>query len=233
MALDFTKKNVAAMAKALEPEYDGMVAELKAHKKALKAAEDDFEREGYERLVKIVTEQIEQVEEFALAALNTALDVIEDRAKFTVVGQVKTETIPSDCDEPTHRRIKGDKVALGLYATETKAREDAIRLGYSTQTHETAKVWVLPVHHGTPTEWYKRRKEEQKLADAADSSYRERELQRRIRWYEEHPGEPAPLDWTVEVAFESQTEECEACKGMGRVPKADLKRRADLDRVWN
>ena len=167
-------------------------------------------------LAKVLDEEYDSAEEAAEAAMLAAFEMYEARAKFTVVGQVK---------QPDG---KGDKVALGWYATENQATQDALKLTYSTQTHEEHRAWVLKVHHGTPNDYYIDRKKAKKADAAADASYRQREMQRRIQWFEDHPGEQPPLDWTIQVAFDNQTDECEACKGMGRIPKPELPRRIEL-----
>lgn len=168
MAVNFTKRNVAAMAEALDQEY-------------------------------------ETLDDAAAAALEAAVKIIESRAKFTVVGQVK------------HPENKGDKIALGWYVTEKQALEDALKLTMSNQTHEEAYAWVLGIHHGTPFDWYKGRKRDRLSEELADLRWSERELQRRIEWFEQHPGAEAPKDWGV-VPYQSATQLCDRCYGTGRYP---------------
>lgn len=178
----------------------------------------NFTKANVSVMAEVLDRDYETVEEAARAALDAAMEIAAKRAKYTVVGQINGN---------------GDKVALGWYPTEKQAREDALRLAYSHITHEEARAWVLPIHHNTPHSWYKVRKEAAKADDLADASYRERELQRRIEWCRNHPDEPLPLDWTVEIASEADTSECEACGGVGRVPRDDIPRRESLDRTYN
>lgn len=191
---------------------------LKAGKTEVRAVAAAIEPE----FKNLTPEQRLEVEEVALAALEVAWEQYEKKAKFTIVGQVATK--PGE--EP------GDKVALGRYGTETQAKAAALGLAYSAQTHESAFVWVLPVFHGTPNDWYKARKAN-RGESLADLPFREAELQRRLQWCADHPDEPLPLDWTVDIASDKQVTQCPACKGLGRVPQDETPTRGDLPRVWH
>lgn len=149
----------------------------------------------------------ETVEDAALAALEAALDIIKARAKFTVVGQVKTKD------------ASGDKVALGWYPTLTQATQDALKLTYSTQTHEEHLAWVLPIFNDTPNAYYVSRKKAKSADEIADKSFRERELARRVAWFEDNPGAQPPKEWGVSIPLESDLSECPLCDGMGKVVK--------------
>jgi hypothetical protein len=179
-----------------------------------------FTKKHVGSMAEVLDGDYETVEEAAKAALEAALDIIKDRARFTVVAQIDAK--PGE--EP------GDKIALRWHATEKQAIEDALKTAYSTQTHEEAHAWVLPIFNDSPSAYYSSRKKDRKAAELENSSYRERELQRRVQWVEDHPDEPLPLDWTVFVATQSQTTECETCKGMGRIPDEAIKRRADNEK---
>lgn len=187
-----------------------------------------FGKRDVNKMADVLDAEYETVEEAAQAALEAAMSIIEAKAKFTVVSQVSYTD--NEWVKPSDPRA--EKVALGWYSTEKQALDDALKMAYSTQTHEEHRSWVLPLHHGTPNDYYVARKKAKKAQEAGDTSYREKELQRRIKWIEEHPGEKLPEDWTVEVASEADTDECEVCKGMGRVPKAHLTRRADTVRYY-
>lgn len=203
MALSFGKRDVAKMAAVLDPEYVGQVTEVRSLKRELKAAEPDKQEDLARRLAEY-EELVAQVEEFAAAALDQAMQIIEDKAKFTVVGQVKK----SD--------RKGDKIALGWYATEGQALTEAMSLTYSTQTHEEHLAWVLPVFHGTPNSYYQARKARRKAQTAADSSFREQELQRRIKWCADHPGQAPPKEWGA-IPADRELTECPMCSGVGQL----------------
>lgn len=156
-------------------------------------------------------EQQSELLDLASTALDEAYDLIQKKGKFTLAGRVKRDGSADEVEG-------GDIVALGLYQTEKQALNDALKLAYSTQTHESHSVLVLPVFPGTPSAYYKSRKKNAEEREAASRSYMERELQRRVKWCEEHPGEPTPLEWGV-IPFESGTVECGECLGVGRVKR--------------
>jgi hypothetical protein len=148
------------------------------------------------------------VHEAAQRALEAAWERYEAVAKYTVVGQVK---------QPDN---KGDKVALGWFRTRAQAMAPALSLAYSAQTHEEARAWVLPLHHGSPFDWYKARKAVQQ-ATSDEVPWRERELRRRIEWVAEHPGEPLPPEFGVTL-FDNNAEVCKTCHGTGKTVREDL-----------
>jgi hypothetical protein len=176
------------------------------------------------RMAEVLDGEYETVEDAAKAAMAEAFEIVQERAKFTVVGQVMrvgNKTLaPSDED--------ATKFALGWYATQKQATDDALRVALSTQTHEEARAWVLPIFNGTPSAFYQARKSERNELTSQEGSYREAEIARRTKWFEDNPGAKIPDDWTVDVAGESQTQTCPTCHGIGRTPKDDVPLRADL-----
>lgn len=187
-----------------------------------------FTKKHVQRMAEVLDQDYETVEEAAKAALDAAYEIVVERAKFTVVGQIRRteneEIHPSD--------ERATKYALGWYATEKQALSDALKAALSTQTHEESRAWVLPIHNVTPSAFYQERHKKRKAEAIEDASYREAELARRERWVEENPGKPLPLDWTVEIACEAQTKLCKACDGLGRIPNDDLFTRADLPKTY-
>jgi hypothetical protein len=159
-------------------------------------------------MAEVLDEDFETVDEAAAAVLDTAWEIVQQRAKFTVVGQAQGRG-----DEPA-----GDKVALGWYATQRQATNDALKLAYSAQTNETHLAWVLPVFHGTPNDYYVSRKNARKDVAIADGSARERELQRRLQWCKDHPNDPPPERWGL-IPFDSEVTDCERCNGTGKRAK--------------
>lgn len=157
-------------------------------------------------LAALLNEDHDSAEDAARAVLEAAWQMYEERAKYTVVGQVKSGD------------RKGDKIALGWYSTAGQAKAEGLKLAYSAQTHEEHWTWVLPVWHGTPHSYYAKRKHDLKLEALADLTFRERELQRRIEWCNQHPGEPTPEEWGA-LLYESQTVQCDHCDGVGRIKK--------------
>lgn len=155
-------------------------------------------------MAEVLDGDYETVEEAARAALSAALEIIYKRGRYTVVGQVVTKD------------NSGDKIALGLYATEKQALTDALSLSFSTQTNERHLAWVLPVWNGTPFSYYQERKRRLKQEELSNTSYLQRELARRVQWLEDHPDDPVPEEWGV-IPFASETTECSTCNGTGRV----------------
>jgi hypothetical protein len=212
VGLSFGKRDVAKMAAALEPEYADWLKRHKALVKEAKEAEGDT-RELDNEITRLGG-MLDEVEEIARGALDAAMSIVEGKAKYTVVGQVNA---PDN---------KGDKVALGWYATAKQAESDGLKLTYSSITHETARAWVLPIHHDTPHSWYGERKAESKADDIGDGSFREHELQRRIEWVKEHPDEPVPEDWGL-IPWGSEVRDCPTCEGAGKVALNDNEERED------
>jgi hypothetical protein len=172
-----------------------------------------FGKRDIARIVDVIDREYATAEEAAEAALVAAYEVIKAKAKFTVVGQLATiagEKIP--VDDP-----RAEKVALGWYGTEKQALDDALRLFYSTQTHETHRAWVLPIHNDTPSAYYVGRKKHKQAEAAADVPARERTLAERIQWVEDNPGVAPPQHWGVEPA-RHRLSQCQACFGVGKVP---------------
>lgn len=153
-----------------------------------------FTKKQVGRMADVLDQDYDTVEEAAQAALDCALELIAERGKFTVVGQLRLAG-PGEHVEPSDPRA--EKIALGYYATEKQATEDALKLAYSTQTGEEYRAWVLPVWHGTPASYYTDRKNTRKAKEMADRGYFEEELARRLEWVAEHPGEPTPEEWGV------------------------------------
>jgi hypothetical protein len=53
---------------------------------------------------------------------------------------------------------KAIRISLGWYSTEGEAKSAADSLWSSLASGEQFRVWVLPVHHGTPADFHKLRK---------------------------------------------------------------------------
>lgn len=167
-----------------------------------------FTKRQIASLAEVLDKDYSSAFEAAEAALAAAHEIIIQRARFTVVGQVKTKT----GDPP------GDKIALGWYATEGQATQDALKLTYSVQTHEEHRAWVLPIFNGTPNAYYVERKKRFKMEDLANKSFRERELARRSAWLEANPDEPIPEDWGL-IPFDAELTDCPMCDGSGKLKK--------------
>lgn len=165
-----------------------------------------FGKRDVAKMVAVIDQDFDTAEDAALAALEAAMQIIETKANFTVVGQVKTKD------------ASGDKIALAWYGTLNQATQDALKLTYSAQTHEEHFAWVLPIFHGTPANYYAKRKTEIKQAERENGSFWERELARRVEWIAARPGQQPPHEWNVVIPHYTRTEPCPFCDGAGRVP---------------
>lgn len=96
------------------------------------------------------------IEQVAMAAMKLAWEIYEQSAKFVVVGQVSYSPYAGGYLSP--RDPASSKFAIGPYKTENQATKDALSAAYSAATHEESRAWVLPLHSGTPNEFYKTRK---------------------------------------------------------------------------
>lgn len=105
------------------------------------------------KMVAVLDSSYDSAEEAAQAVLEAAFSIYEDKAQYTVVGQLYYNGGFYDPGDPA-----ADKVALGNYGTEKQAHEAARSLVFGSATNEQFRSWVLPVHHGTPNSWYVKRK---------------------------------------------------------------------------
>lgn len=117
---------------------------------------------GYGELDK---DQQAEVEAIAASVLDEAVALVLDRAKFTVVGQLRKApetrwTGPGEAD--------ASKGCLGFYSTAGEAQKAAEGLFYNSQTHEEWAAWVLPVSHATANDFHKARKIAKAEAAAAE-----------------------------------------------------------------
>lgn len=175
VSLKYGKGEVGAMATVLDPEYVEVAARVKARAKELKALEPGPERVALEEAGKGDAKLMEQIHEFAELALGTAEEIFEKRASYVVVGQLASTREDGTLDPSDPRAIK---LSLGWYSTEGDATKAAESLWQATATGDTFRVWVLPVHHGTPADLHAERKEQyqaeaEKRAEAARDKLRE------------------------------------------------------------
>jgi hypothetical protein len=133
------------------------------------------------RAAAVLDQEYDSVEDAAKAMLEFAFDLYEEKAKWTVVGQL----LRSDgtVDPAT---AEASKVALGAYGTETQALNAASSLVVSTQTNEMFRCWALPIWQGTPASFHKARKEAKK-SDAMGDTPADK-LIHINQWFAENPG---------------------------------------------
>jgi hypothetical protein len=148
-----------------------------------------FTKAHIKKMIAALDQDHGTMEDAACAALDVALEIIEKRAAFTVVGQLR---FPEGHLSPEEAR--SNMVALGWYATEGQGDAAAHSLVYSTATHETFKTWTLPIFNGTPAAYYTTRKQAREAAANALKSGPEAELQRRVQWFKDNPDAETP-DW--------------------------------------
>lgn len=109
----------------------------------------------------------------AKAALDAALSIIEERAKFAVVGQVY-KTAEHGEIPPSHEAAV--KVCLGVFESDTKANEAAGQMT-SNAAGDSLRTWVVPMFFGTPAAWHKERRDKlAALETKADEKRREKFL---------------------------------------------------------
>lgn len=146
-----------------------------------------FTKAHVKRVAAVLDQEFETAEEAAEAVLAEAFEIYEERAKFTVVGQL----IYRVGDGPLHPDDKrADKFSLGAYATETQANNAAASVRFNNSIEEF-RAWVLPIHHGTPAALFKQRKEERDEARLASRSRAERIVLERIQWHRDNPDQPS------------------------------------------
>ena len=136
------------------------------------------------RLVAVLEQDFGTVEEAAKAALAEAFAIYEDKAHFTVVGQLYY----GEGGYIDHEDAAAAKVALGRYGTEKQAQSAAESLVINGRGHEEFQAWVLPVWHGTPAAYFGERIEERKRQELLGKTGLEARLQRRQDWFKANPG---------------------------------------------
>lgn len=126
-------------------------------------------------MVGVLDEDHASMEDAALAVFAYAMEVFEQRANFTVVGQVRETKDKGRLKDGDPEAVK---VALGWYDTRGKAEGAASSWAYSAASGDHLNVLVLPVFHGTPAEWHKESREkttdsEIKAAEKREAAFRE------------------------------------------------------------
>jgi hypothetical protein len=120
----------------------------------------------------------------AKAALAEAFAIYEEKAKWTVVGQLYYD----EDGFIDHDDAAASKVALGRYGTEKQAESAAESLVINGRGHEEFRAWVLPVWHGTPAAYFAERAGERKRQELSGQTGLEARLQRRIDFFKDNPG---------------------------------------------
>jgi hypothetical protein len=136
------------------------------------------------RLATVLEQNFSTVEEAAKAALAEAFAIYEEKARFTVVGQLYY----GEGGYIDHEDAAASKVALGRYGTERQAQSAAESLVINGRDHEEFQAWVLPVWNGSPASYFAERAEERKRQELSGKTGLEARLQRRIDFFRANPG---------------------------------------------
>lgn len=151
-------------------------------------------------MVETLDKDYVDIEGAARAALDTALAIIEERAKFAVVGQVYKTAEHGEL-EPSHEAAV--KVCLGLFESDTKANEAAGQLAFNT-AGDLLRTWVVPTYFGTPAGWHKERRDHYAALEAkADEKRREKVRASIAKWQEETDQRAAEIHAIEEKAGQS------------------------------
>lgn len=160
-----TKAHVKKMTEVLDMDHESMEDAAQA---ALTLAWDIWKAEATYQATKF--------------PLEIAWGLYEAKGKYVVVAQVYYEDgYLSDSDG------RASKVCLGPYGTETQAKAAGESLAFSASSGAQLRWWLVPIEHGTPAAWHKRRKEEREaeaLANQPDSK------QEAIEWSSTRPHWP-------------------------------------------
>jgi hypothetical protein len=129
-------------------------------------------------MIEAIDQDHASAEDAALAALAAAEAVLEERAKFIVVGQLcgtkeRNEIPPSDPESI--------KVALAFYSTEGDALKAAESLWTSTATGDRFRNWVLPMFYGTPADLHAKQKEKYAAEEAKAKEKKSERMKESIR----------------------------------------------------
>lgn len=116
-------------------------------------------------------EVLEALDSVCQEALAEAFRIYEAKAKFVVVGQIYWTIADGTLVSVDPR---AEKVSLGAYASEAKARDACQSLHGSSTSRELLRTWTLPVWHGNALEWRKARREALEAEQRHDGTQAER-----------------------------------------------------------
>lgn len=128
----------------------------------------------------LMDESLTTADEAVEAVLSLLDELVAARASWVVVAQLSSTRergtlAPSDPE--------AIKVALGFYSTEGDARAASDQLWSNVASGDTFRRWVLPMYHGTPTEFHKEQREKYAADEAkrkeADAARIQKQIQTR------------------------------------------------------
>lgn len=144
----------------------------------------------------------------ARAALDTALGIIEERAKFAVVGQVY-KTAEHGEIPPSHEAAV--KVCLGLFESDTKANEAGNALAFNA-SGDCLNWWVVPTFFGTPAAWHAERRDYYAGIEAKADEKRREKLLASIAKYQAEGEKRAEKIRAMEAAAGGQQWPCPSAR---------------------
>lgn len=112
-------------------------------------------------MVEVLEGEYADAKEAAKAVLEAAFEIYEGKSKWMILGALVKD--PTGRTDP----ITAERVCFGPYGTETQARAAQAQLFYSTATGEEFVRWLLPMNHGTPAAWFRKRKQAREAAEEA------------------------------------------------------------------
>lgn len=117
-----------------------------------------FGKTEQKKVIKIL-EEAESFEEASANVLELFQELFAARAKFAVACQLKFNG-----HYVRELEAEENRAVLGFFPTRKQATDAGAQLSFSNMTHEEMNWYVVPVWHGTPTEFHKDRKESQQQA---------------------------------------------------------------------
>ena len=108
------------------------------------------------KMVKLLEGEFETSEQAANAALKLAWELYENSAKFIVAVQEVDPVTRAPFNEPLHEGAPGgNATGLSVFRTAKQAKDSALGATYSPDKKRTANTWVLPMHFGSPSTWWR------------------------------------------------------------------------------
>jgi len=137
-----------------------------------------YGRTEVKRIAKLLDQEWDSAEQAADALLQEALEILEARGKWTVVGQLRySPPLGGYIDKDD---ADASKVCLGLFSSEAEANRAAVSLVHSASTNEAFLSWVLSVDHGSPHQLSQKRKEMHEQRAAAARAKEKEEIMRMV-----------------------------------------------------
>ena len=138
-------------------------------------------------ILKLAEAEYDSDEAYADAILAAAVELVQGRAKFTVVGQ---------CQDGPNR---GAVTSLGLFSTEGEAKSASAALAFERNTEIHWATAVVPVHHMTAAKLHQMFAPEVKVSD------REAEIRESVSaWQKQRECEL--LEWEASLSDEELDE---------------------------